>query len=185
MGLASRTGKLRQHSSILPKVDSVKCVFCHKCLIWCPAYAIDGVDGKAFIDESKCIGCGECLAVCRYDAIQYNWGTESEPLQKRMVEHAYGAVKNKPGKCFYLNVLVDMTHDCDCFDIDQPKLIPDIGILGSFDPVAVDKATLDLTAQANGVSLSHQTYPELNPLVQLEYAAKLGMGSMEYELERI
>jgi uncharacterized Fe-S center protein len=185
MGLASRTGKLRQHSSILPKVDPVECVFCRKCLFWCPVNAIDSVDGKAFIDESKCIGCGECLAVCRYHAIQYNWGTESEPLQKRMVEHACGVVKHKPGKCFYLNVLVDMTRDCDCFDIDQPKMVPDIGIVGSFDPVAVDKATLDLTARANGVSLSRQAYPELDPLIQMEYAAKLGLGSLEYELARI
>ena len=182
MGLASRAGKLRQHSAIMPEVITARCRFCKKCLNWCPEAAIVESGQKAFILRDKCVGCGECLTVCRYDAIKYDWGTESELLQQRMAEHAYGVVKGKEGKCIYLNVLVNMTGDCDCYDTDQSKIIPDLGILISKDPVAIDKATLDLTREANSKSLAEISYPELDPLHQLEHGVKLGMGSLEYEL---
>jgi len=99
-----------------------------------------------------------------------------------MAEHAYGVIKGKEDKCVYLNVLVNMTGDCDCYDINQSKIIPDLGILISRDPVAIDKATLDLTREANSKSLAEISYPELDPKHQLEHGAKLGMGSLEYEL---
>ena len=183
MGLASRAGKLRQHSSILPEVKADKCRYCRKCLHWCPAGAIAEKGEKAFIVAEKCIGCGECLAVCRYDAVKHNWGVGSLQMQKSMAEHAYGAVKGR--KCYFFNVLVDMTADCDCLDEEQAKLLPDLGILGSADPVAIDRATLDLTEKANGRSLARLAHENLDPLVQLEHAAKLGMGSMEYELTEV
>lgn len=185
MGLASRAGKLRQHSSIKPGVLSSKCRFCKKCIKWCPEAAIVEKGQKAFVMPDKCIGCGECLTVCRYDAINYDWGTESASLQQRMVEHAYGVVKDKVDKCIYLNVLVSMTADCDCYNTNQSKIISDLGILISKDPVAIDKATLDLTGAANQKSLAKISYPELDSMTQLEHAVKLGMGSLEYELIRV
>ncbi len=185
MGLASRAGKLRQHSSVQPKVKPAKCCLCRKCMRWCPQDAIVAQERSAVILAEKCIGCGECLTVCRYGAISHDWETESEPLQKRMVEYAFGAIKDKREKCFYFNVLVGMTENCDCFAVNQPKLVPDLGILASGDPVAIDKATLDLTARANGRSLAELAHGNLNAMLQLEHGAKLGMGSLEYELVTI
>ena len=185
MGLASRAGKLRQHSTMKPEVIPEKCRFCKKCIAWCPAAAIAETGQKAEIIMDKCIGCGECLTVCRYDAIEYNWEADSGVLQKKMVEHALGVVKGKEDKCFYINVLVNMTRDCDCYGIDQPKFIPDIGILASADPVAIDKATLDLTTQADGKSLAEKSYKNLDAMVQLQHAVKLGMGTLEYELRKL
>lgn len=182
MGLASRMGKMREHSAMLPEVMDGKCRFCQKCIQWCPQEAIIEKDGKAFIVSSKCIGCGECLAVCRFDAVKYDWNAESGFTQKSMAEHAYGIVKGKQGKSLFINVLVDMTHDCDCFSVKQEKCIPDIGLLASFDPVAVDMATLQLTAERNGKSLAELTHAQLNAMIQIEHAARIGMGSMEYEL---
>jgi uncharacterized Fe-S center protein len=98
MGLSSRIGKLRQHSSIKPYVDSAACTFCRKCIQWCPVDAIIEREERAFILTEKCIGCGECLSVCNYDAIRYNWGVESADLQRRVAEHALGVVlKKRPG----------------------------------------------------------------------------------------
>jgi len=182
MGLASRMGKMRQHSAMLPSVNTGKCTYCQKCIKWCPKDAIIEKAGKAWIVAEKCIGCGECLAVCRFDAVKYDWGAEPGYLQKSMAEHAYGVVKEKAGKCFYINVLVDMTKDCDCFGVDQPKLIPDIGILASIDPVAVDKATLDITADIHRQTLAELSYIKQNAMIQITHAAKIGMGSLEYEL---
>lgn len=182
MGLASRMGKMRQHSAMKPAVKTKSCCFCQKCLKWCPEEAISEQAGKAFILSEKCIGCGECLAMCRFDAIKYDWNVESAYLQQSIAEHAYGVVKDKVGKALYINVLVDMTKDCDCFDIKQEKLIPDIGLLLSTDPVAIDKATLDLTAQAYGQDLAKLSYEHHDGMIQLEHGVKIGLGSLEYEL---
>jgi uncharacterized Fe-S center protein len=182
MGLASRMGKLRQHSAMLPEIITDKCQYCQKCLKWCPREAIITREGKAYIMTDKCIGCGECLAMCRFDAVKYDWGAESGFMQRSMAEHALGAVAAKKGKSFFFNVLVDMTKDCDCYNVNQTKFIPDIGILASTDPVAVDKATLDLTAKAHGHTLAEMAYAKLNATIQIEHAAKIGLGSLEYDL---
>ena len=125
MGLASRMGKMREHSAMLPEVIHDKCRYCKKCIQWCPQEAIIEKDGKAFIVSEKCIGCGECLAVCRFDAVKYDWNAESGFTQKSMAEHAYGILKGKAGKSLFINVLVDMTSDCDCFSVKQEKCIPE------------------------------------------------------------
>ena len=182
MGLSSRMGKMRQHSAHKPKVAPEKCVMCHKCLHWCPEDCIGEVQGKAHIDVQRCIGCGECLTVCRYEAIKYDWGADPSYLQKAMAEYAYGSIKNKVDKSFHFNVLVNMTKDCDCVSRRQEKLIPDLGLLASRDPVAIDVATLDLTAQAHKQNLAALSYPNHDPYIQLRHAAKIGMGKLEYKL---
>jgi|SRR5690554_4796148 len=182
MGLASRKGKMRQHSQMNPRVKADHCRFCKKCMQWCPQEAITEVKGKAYINEERCFGCGECLAVCGFGAIKYDWNQESAVLQKNMAEHAYGVVKNKQGKCFFLNVLINMTKDCDCLDANQKKFLPDLGILASTDPVAIDLATLDLTARLNGKNLAQLAHPRLDPMVQLRHAADLGLGGLKYDL---
>jgi len=186
MGLASRKGKRRQHSAVLPVVDAALCANCHKCSKWCPADAIVEKSGKALIVAEKCIGCGECIATCRFDAVKYDFGADQGYLQKSMAEHAYGAVIDKPGKCFYFNVLTDMTQHCDCLvKCPDEKFIPDLGILASVDPVAIDQATEDLTAAAYGNPLGKLAFPEKNSAIQLEHAEKIGMGSRNYELIEI
>lgn len=182
MGLASRMGKMREHSAMLPEVIRDKCRFCKKCVQWCPQETIIEKNGKAFIVSENCIGCGECLAVCRFDAVKYDWNAESGFTQKSMAEHAFGILKGKVGKSLFINVLVDMTNECDCFSVKQEKSIPDIGIIASFDPVAIDKATLDLTAKQHGKTLAELAHTQNDAMIQITHAAKIGMGSMEYEL---
>ncbi|MCK4653240.1 MAG: DUF362 domain-containing protein [Candidatus Cloacimonetes bacterium] len=185
MGLCSKKGKLQQHSSIKPSIKKKTCTFCKQCIIWCPVQAIIEKDGKAFIIEEKCIGCGECLSICKFNAVKFNWGVQSEDLQKRMAEYALGAYQNKIGKSFFINVLTDMTKECDCMNITQKPIIPDIGILASFDPVAIDQATLDLTRERNGKDIGRISYEKLNPNIQLEHAEKIGLGSRKYKLIKI
>ncbi len=182
MGLSSRIGKLRQHSSVKPYIDEAKCTFCEKCIKWCPEEIIIEKNEKAFIIQEKCIGCGECLAVCNFDAVKYNWGVESAELQKRVAEHVLGAVQDKRDKSFFLNFLFDMTRGCDCEGERQKRIIPDVGILASRDPVAVDQATLDLTAKSFGESLAKKSEPRLDASIQLEHAEEIGLGSRKYNL---
>lgn len=188
MGLSSRMGKLRQHSSIKPYVDESRCTFCKKCIQWCPEDAIVSKkksEEYAFILTDKCIGCGECLAVCNFNAVRYNWAVESAASQRGMVEHALGVHKNKQGKYFFISFLIDMTRDCDCANKSQEKLIPDIGICGSTDPVSIDQAALDLTEKKNGKHIGKLSYPQFDPYIQIEHAEKIGLGNREYILEEI
>lgn len=183
MGLASRAGKMRQHSAVMPEVIAERCQNCGKCRSWCPSGAILEGQGVSYILKERCIGCGECIAVCRFDAVKYDFGKDSPELQRRMARYALGAIFGKKEKCFFFNVLMDMTKDCDCFNVPQKKIVPDIGIAASRDPVALDKATLDLVREMAGSDLGALSYPELDPMVQILEAEKLGMGSSRYALE--
>jgi hypothetical protein len=185
MGLASRSGKMRQHSTMAPEVDSDKCENCGKCRKWCPTDAISEREGVSYIAREICIGCGECIAVCRYGAVKYDFAIESSVLQKSMAEHAAGAVRHFGAKAVYVNVLVDMTRDCDCLNKRQKKQVPDVGILGSTDIVAIDQATLDLTARAHGTNLAEKFHPNLNPVVQIAHAEKVGLGKRSYQLQEV
>lgn len=182
MGLSSRAGKMRQHSSITPEVMPAKCTGCGKCRKWCPAFAISAREDVSYIAREKCIGCGECIAVCRFGAIKFDYRIESATLQKSMVEHAAAVVRRFQDKAVYINVMVDMTRDCDCFDTVQKKLVPDVGIIASADIVAVDQATLDLTAKAHGKDLAKNSYPRFDPTIQIVHAEKMGLGQRAYVL---
>jgi uncharacterized Fe-S center protein len=182
MGLASRMGKMRQHSSMHPRIKTEACTFCKKCIAWCPEDAIVEKNGKAFIIADKCIGCGECVAVCRFEAVEYDWGVESADLEKHMAEHALGAIQHMREKCVFINVACNMTRDCDCMGFKQTKIIPDLGILASTDPVAVDQASMDMIKKAHGKDLAGLAFPHINGQIQLDHGEAIGLGSTRYEL---
>lgn len=180
MGCSSRKGKLTQHSTAQPSVKPMKCTGCGECIKWCPADTISMINDKAVIDNSKCIGCGECLAVCRFDAINYNWGETYENIQQKIVEHAWGLAETNKGKILYINFLNRVTKDCDCMGKFE-KVIPDIGILISMDPVAIDAASLDLAEQQGGKKWSQITF-DIPYRMQIDYARQIGFGNPDYQL---
>lgn len=60
----------------------------------------------------------------------------------------FGTLKGKTQKAAFFNYVMSVTKDCDCFDTpNMPKMVDDIGIIASTDPVAVDKASLDLVEE--------------------------------------
>lgn len=183
MGCSSRKGKMRQHSALKPSVKD-NCTRCGECYKYCPADAITINDIKAHIDRDKCIGCAECVAVCRFDAVEYDWGAESSTLQKNIAEHAKGVLKGKEGKAAFFNFILSVSDECDCMDTPNlRKIVPDIGIVASTDPVAVDKASLDLVEKAGGTGLAELIKrAKLDPSFQLEHAQRIGLGSLNYKL---
>jgi len=207
MGCSSREGKLSQHSNISPKVKRKNCKGCERCLSWCAQEAISmrapqsGVETKqtiAFIDPKKCVGCGECILTCPSGAIQIQWNESIPIFQKKMVEHAYGAVQKKKGKTLYLNFLTQISPACDCYGYSDTPIVNDIGILSSEDPVAIDQASVNLVNDQEGNRSSklpgawnpgenkfRAIYPEVDWNIQLAYAEEIGMGTREYELIKI
>ncbi|TDT61355.1 DUF362 domain-containing protein [Fonticella tunisiensis] len=197
MGCAPAAGKQQQHSTVQPVVGD-HCRACQMCLKNCPADAITMVDGSAYINPEKCIGCGECISICTYDVIKPQWGTAMDSFIERMTEYAYGAYSCKRDKIAFINFVINVTPLCDCVPWSDAPIVPDIGILASFDPVAIDQASYDLVNQQLGHSHSalgdcghglksgedkfKALHPETRGEMQLSYGEELGMGSRDYEL---
>jgi uncharacterized Fe-S center protein len=171
---------LIQHSTAQPEIKKQTCTACGECLKWCPVDAISWQDAKAFIDSNTCIGCGECLAVCRFDAVNYNWGETFVNIQEKIVEHAMGVCATKNNKAIYINFLNRISKDCDCMGPTE-LIIPDIGILISTDPVALDAASLDLVEERSGKQLTEMSH-NIPHRVQIQYAREIGFGNPDYEL---
>lgn len=198
MGCATRTGKLAQHSTVAPKINTQNCKGCKTCLGYCSAKAISMIEKKAFIDGDKCIGCGECILVCPFKAIDIQWNESPDIFQKKMVEYAYAAIKGKKKKTVFLNFVLQVSPACDCYPHSDTAIVRDIGILASVDPVAIDTASCDFVNAEE--SLPHTAikehlhknedkwraiYPSIDWNVQLDHAEKLGLGSREYTLIKI
>ncbi|MCU0612152.1 MAG: DUF362 domain-containing protein [Candidatus Eisenbacteria bacterium] len=184
MGLSSRKGKLSMHSVSKPFIRKSTCIACGECAKWCPADAIT-VAAVASIDVAACTGCGECLAMCRVGAVGFDWKASSASLQERIADHALAVVSGRQDRFLHVSIALRVTKDCDCLDDPGPPLFPDIGILASQDPVAVDQATLDLIRDRTGRPLPAWSYPQIDPTHQLARGEAIGLGSRSYLLTTV
>jgi uncharacterized Fe-S center protein len=184
MGCTGRRGKMTQHSEVAPRVIGKRCKGCGRCVKECPSEAISLKEGKAQIEEQKCIGCGQRIVCCEEKAIEVRWKRDSELFQKKMVEHALGVLKGKEGRVLFLNFLSSITPLCDCWSKSDPAVVPDIGVLGSRDPVAIDQASIDLVNQKAHEDIFRRIH-HFDWSVQLRYAEELGLGRRSYELFEI
>jgi len=184
MGLASRVGKVRQHMNVKPHVVQERCIFCQKCIQKCSVNAITERDKKAVIDQDVCIGCGDCVAVCPNLAVGFNWREGVIPLEEKMMEYAHG-ILNMFKKAYFINFAYTITQFCDCMQGKNPIVVPDVGILASADPLALDKATNDLVLERAGRDIWKEIHPQCDWRRQIEYAQELGIGQLEYTIKKI
>lgn len=202
MGCGSRAGKMEQHCEGKPNVSKKPCVGCGACLRICAHRALKIADGKATIDHDKCVGCGRCMAVCPKDAISANFSNSISMLNKKMAEYSFAVCRDRP--CFHISLICDVSPNCDCHSENDIPIIPDVGMLASFDPVALDQACADLCNKmpiVEGSILSnnikednhhseahdhfHMTHPDTEWQSCIGHAVKIGLGTNEYELIRI
>jgi uncharacterized Fe-S center protein len=196
MGCSAVPGKIEQHECAKPLVTEL-CSGCGTCVEACPLRAVFMGGGKSQIKYAECIGCNNCVDTCPESAIDLDWD-KMEIFMEKMIEYAYGAVKNKKDGVFYLNFLMNITPDCDCDPWSDLPLVPDIGILASKDPVAVDNASYGLVNQQQGFERSmlvqnHEkgcdkfkgVWDRVDGRVQLRYGQEIGLGSQKYELINI
>jgi uncharacterized Fe-S center protein len=119
------------------------------------------------------------------ESIQADYGANTRLLQERMAEYALGAVQGKVERCVYLTFLLNVTRDCDCISQVDSPLFPDLGLLGSRDPVAVDQAACDLVLERTGRSIQAWCGRDLDPRWQLEHGEAIGLGQRGYTLRTL
>lgn len=96
------------------------------------------------------MGCGRCIGACAFDAIANDNWDAPQMLGRRMAEYTMAVCDGRP--CFHISLITDVSPNCDCHGENDAPILPDIGMLASFDPVALD------------------------------HAEKIGLGTREYEL---
>ena len=113
------------------------------------------------------------------------WSGEQDAFLESMAEAGKSVSDYLDGNILYINVMNRLSVDCDCDGNPSEPDMHDIGILASFDPVAVDQACIDLVyAAQDGASLIERIESR-NGLHTLEQAEKIGLGKREYKLENI
>lgn len=101
-----------------------------------------------------------------------------------MADAASSVVKYFKGKIIYINVMCNMSVDCDCCAVAEDPCMKDIGVLISTDPVAIDQACIDLVYNSTDAGKDHliERIESRHGVYTIECAAKLGYGTREYEL---
>ena len=112
------------------------------------------------------------------------WDREQDAFLESMADAASSVVEYFKGNAVYINVMKNMSVDCDCCDVAEDPCIADIGILISDDPVAIDQACVDLVYACTDPGKPHllERIESRNGIHTLEIAAEHGIGNREYEL---
>lgn len=112
------------------------------------------------------------------------WTADHDSFLESMADAAGSVMEFFKGNIAYINVMKNMSVDCDCCAVAEDPCIADIGILASLDPIAIDQACIDLVYASKDKGRDHllQRIESRNGIHTIEAAAAIGYGSREYEL---
>ena len=112
------------------------------------------------------------------------WTADHDSFLDAMADAASSVAEYFKDKTVFINVMKNMSVDCDCCAVAEDPCMADIGILASLDPIAVDQACLDLVYASDDPGRDHlvERIESLNGVRTVESAAALGFGTLEYEL---
>ena len=112
------------------------------------------------------------------------WTADPDSFLDAMADAASSVAEYFKDKTVFINVMKNMSVDCDCCAVAEDPCMADIGILASLDPIAVDQACLDLVYVSDDPGRDHlvERIESLNGVRTVESAAALGFGTREYEL---
>lgn len=196
MGSGSKKGKMEMHCNGKPIIDTALCVGCGKCVQNCAHEGISVIDKKAVVNVDNCLGCGYCIAYCPKGAISPRWNNARSEMNCKIAEYVKAAINGKPA--FHINMLMNVSPECDCDSANDIPIIPDVGMFASFDPVALDQATVDMANEqpiVHGSVAEHKEHshkgvfgmihPDSNWEAGFDHAVKIGLGTREYILKKI
>lgn len=115
------------------------------------------------------------------------WNSDHDSFLECMADAAKSIVDHFDGKIAFVNVMANMSVDCDCCAVAADPKLADIGILSSLDPVALDQACIDLVYASTDAGKADliERIESRNGIHTIEAAADIGIGSREYELIEI
>lgn len=115
------------------------------------------------------------------------WTSDHDSFLEAMADAAYSVAEYFKDKTVYINVMKNMSVDCDCCAVAEDPCMKDIGILASLDPVAIDQACLDLVYASEDPGRDHllERIESKNGVHTIEAAAALGIGVRKYELIKV
>lgn len=112
------------------------------------------------------------------------WDTEQDRFLESMADAAWAVAERFKNKIAYINVMCNLSVDCDCCAIAEDPCMKDIGILAGLDPVAVDQACIDLIYQSDDPGKAHfiERVESKHGIHTIEAAEALGLGNRKYQL---
>jgi uncharacterized Fe-S center protein len=115
------------------------------------------------------------------------WTSDHDSFLVSMADAASAVVEYFKGNMVFVNVMKNMSVDCDCCAVAEDPCLADMGILVSLDPIAIDQACLDLVYACDDPGKAHflERVESRNGIHTIEAAAEHGFGSREYELEKV
>jgi uncharacterized Fe-S center protein len=174
MGGVTKETKIKIHHGSRPVYQKDSCTFCGVCVEVCPFDAIHVEKNTWTYNKGECFGCGVCVENCKTHALR----NRDADMQFLLACSAKACVQGK--NVLYLNELKRIAKGCDCDPNAGPIICPDVGYLVSDDPVAIDKASLDLINEVKeNVFLNIN---KVDPLKQIKYGEEIGLGSSSYQL---
>ncbi|MFX1406701.1 MAG: DUF362 domain-containing protein [Promethearchaeota archaeon] len=207
IGTVSKRNKHLAHFDNVLIINTKRCniSLCkQECIESCPVNAISIEGESAVIDSNLCFGCFRCTQKCPVKrAIKAPKMNEINVFVERFIDNATAVIKSfGPEKIRYINFALDIPLMCDCVPNPGMAVVPDLGIYGSSDPVAIDKACYDAEINApglptmdkdgnwlapiyQGVEKFKALLSLVNPSVQFDAARKNGIGNIEYELIKL
>lgn len=112
------------------------------------------------------------------------WSTEQDRFLEAMADAAWAVAEHFKNKIAYINVMCNLSVDCDCCAVAEDPCMKDIGILAGTDPVAVDQACIDLIYKSDDPGKAHfiERVESRHGIHTIEVAEALGMGNRTYQL---
>lgn len=168
----------------------------------CPFGCINYKDGNLRVEFDMCNQCMRCIAADTDSCLKINPQNFLSFVEINALAAKFVLSHFDEDERFFINVATDITEYCDCWGFTTGQILSDLGVLGSKDAVAIDKATLDLLAKEQLIkenvsqNLEINDDPELHPFARIHgpykdpynmirYAAKYGLGSPDYLLEEV
>ena len=154
--------------------------------------------GEMHVHMEQCNACGRCLHVAPPGSLKIDPANFHSFQEACAISATISLSTFAPGKATHISIATHITPVCDCFGFTSMQILPDAGIFGSDDIVAIDQAVLDMTARTplieENVPTSMEVHtreghplrwlhgPLKDPYKVTEYGEQLGLGSRQYEL---
>ncbi len=119
--------------------------------------------------------------------VNKKWTADHDKFLESMADAALSVNELFKDKIAYINIMCNLSVDCDCCEVAEDPCMNDIGILASVDPVALDQACIDLIYNSTDKGRNHliERIESRNGIHTIESAYNLGVGNREYELIEI